>query len=59
MVLEKILKFKIHLSFFSNSKMSLYFDIYTKLYIGYLNIDCFKEFYKDFEMELKKVIEFL
>ena len=46
-------KFKIDLSFFSNSKMSLYFDIYTKLYIGYLNIDCFKEFYKDFEMELE------
>ena len=46
-------KFKIDLSFFSNSKMNLYFDIYTKLYIGYLNIDCFKEFYKDFEMELE------
>ncbi|MCT7498627.1 hypothetical protein [Aliarcobacter cryaerophilus] len=46
-------KFSVDLSFFSSYKMSLYFDIYTKLYIGYLNIDCFKEFYKDFKMELE------
>ncbi|WP_228254250.1 hypothetical protein [Aliarcobacter trophiarum] len=46
-------KFKVDLSFFSNSKMNLYFDIYTKLYIGYLNLECFKVFYKDFDMELE------
>ena len=28
-------------------------DIYTKLYIGYLNLECFKEFYGDFDMELE------
>ncbi|WWW12728.1 hypothetical protein V7P26_05025 [Arcobacter cryaerophilus gv. pseudocryaerophilus] len=46
-------KFKVDLSFFSSPKMNLYFDIYTKLYIGYLNLECFKEFYGDFDMELE------
>lgn len=45
-------KFVVDLRFFTNSKMDLYFDIYTKLYIGYLSGDDFKEIYSDFNMEL-------
>ncbi len=41
-------KFTVDLRFFSSYKMSLYFDIYTKLYIGYINSDDFKDLFSDF-----------
>ncbi len=41
-------KFEVDLRFFANPKMSLYFDIYTKLYIGYINSSDFKELFSDF-----------
>ncbi|WP_198304773.1 hypothetical protein [Arcobacter vandammei] len=41
-------KFKVDLRFFSSPKMSLYFDIYTKLYIGYISSSDFKELFSDF-----------
>ncbi|PLY05064.1 MAG: hypothetical protein C0625_13590 [Arcobacter sp.] len=34
-------KLPINLDFFKSKKLSLYFDIFTKLYIGFLNIDDF------------------
>lgn len=46
-------KFTVDLKFFSSPKMSLYFDIYTKLYIGYLTTQDFKVLYEDFDMEVK------
>lgn len=45
-------KFSVDLSFFSSYKMSLYFDIYTKLYIGYMTSEEFKNFYPDFNMNV-------
>ena len=41
-------KFEVDLKFFSTPKMFLYFDIYTKLYIGYINSKDFKELFNDF-----------
>ena len=41
-------KFEVDLRFFANPKMSLYFDIYTKLYIGYVTSNDFKELFSDF-----------
>lgn len=46
-------KFSVDLKFFSSYKMGLYFDIYTKLYIGYLDVEDFKKIYKDFDMEVE------
>ncbi|OCL82216.1 hypothetical protein [Arcobacter porcinus] len=45
-------KFVVDLRFFRSPKMDLYFDIYTKLYIGYLNKDDFKRLYNEFDMDL-------
>lgn len=45
-------KFSVDLSFFSSYKMSLYFDIYTKLYIGYISSEEFKNLYPDFNMNV-------
>ncbi|HJE03237.1 hypothetical protein AAX26_01023 [Aliarcobacter thereius] len=45
-------KFVVDLRFFRNPKMDLYFDIYTKLYIGYLSKDDFKRLYSEFDMDL-------
>ncbi|WP_228282868.1 hypothetical protein ACN2EN_07555 [Aliarcobacter lanthieri] len=45
-------KFNVDLRFFSSSRMELYFDIYTKLYIGYLSVDEFKKLYSDFDMQV-------
>lgn len=46
-------KFAVDLKFFSTPKMSLYFDIYTKLYIGYLSGEDFKILYEDFDMNVR------
>ncbi len=37
--------------FFHSKKLSLYFDIYSKLYIGYINSDTFVELLKDFNIQ--------
>lgn len=46
-------KFVVDLKFFSSQKMELYFDIYTKLYIGYTSSVEFKELYPEFSLEAK------
>lgn len=46
-------KFSVDLKFFSSAKLSLYFDIYTKLYIGYLTTKEFLELYSDFDLKVK------
>lgn len=45
-------KFRVDLKFFS--KLSLYFDIYTKLYIGYILVEDFLHFYPDFPLNVKE-----
>ncbi|RBQ28134.1 hypothetical protein [Aliarcobacter vitoriensis] len=45
-------KFSVDLRFFSSPKMELYFDIYTKLYIGYMEVEEFKKIYQDFDMQV-------
>lgn len=45
-------KFIVDLKFFSSQKLGLYFDIYTKLYIGYLVSEDFKAFYPQFDMNV-------
>lgn len=46
-------RFIVDLRFFSSKKLALYFDIYTKLYIGYIQTEGFKELYPSFEMDVK------
>lgn len=46
-------KFVVDLKFFSGPKMSLYFDIYTKLYIGFISTQDFKELFNDFPYIVK------
>jgi len=45
-------KFIVDLRFFSSSQMEIYFDIYTKLYIGYINVEEFKKLYSNFDMQV-------
>jgi hypothetical protein len=45
--------FDVDLKFFSSSKLSLYFDVYTKLYIGYLSTLEFKKLFPAFEFNVK------
>ena len=45
--------FNVDLRFFSSFKMSLFFDLYTKLYIGYISTEEFKTFYPLFDLEVK------
>ncbi len=45
--------FDVDLKFFSSSRLSLYFDLYTKLYIGYLSTQEFTKIYSDFEFKVK------
>lgn len=47
-------KFAVDLRFFSLNKMELYFDVYTKLYIGFLSSDDFKELFSDFSYLTKE-----
>ncbi|MCG3687090.1 hypothetical protein [Aliarcobacter butzleri] len=46
-------RFVVDLRFFSSAKMSLYFDIYTKLYIGYTTSEEFKVLYEEFDLEAR------
>ena len=46
-------KFKVDLKFFSSAKLGLFFDIYTKLYIGYITTEEFLELYKEFNLQVK------
>lgn len=46
-------KFPVDLKFFSSYKLSLYFDIYTKLYVGYINDENFKELLPSFDLKVK------
>ena len=46
-------KFPVDLKFFSSAKLGLYFDIYTKLYIGYITSQEFLALYKDFDLKTK------
>ena len=46
-------KFTVDLRFFSSPKLGLYFDIYTKLYIGYTTSQEFLTLYKDFDLKTK------
>ncbi|BAK73065.1 hypothetical protein [Arcobacter sp. L] len=46
-------KFKVDLKFFSSAKLGLFFDIYTKLYIGYITTEEFLDLYKEFNLQVK------
>ena len=46
-------KFTVDLKFFSSPKLGLYFDIFTKLYIGYTTTAEFLELYKEFDLKVK------
>ena len=46
-------KFIVDLKFFSSKKLELYFDIYTKLYIGYILKDDFTSLWSDFPYDVK------
>jgi predicted RNA-binding protein len=46
-------KFTVDLKFFSSPKLGLYFDIYTKLYVGYLSTQEFISLYEDFNLKIK------
>lgn len=46
-------KFAVDLKFFSSSKLGLFFDIYTKLYIGYVTTEEFLELHNEFNLKVK------
>ncbi len=46
-------KFTVDLKFFSSKKLGLFFDIYTKLYIGYLETEDFMKLYNEFSLKVK------
>ncbi len=46
-------KFPVDLKFFSSAKLGLYFDIFTKLYIGYITTEEFLTFYEKFDLKIK------
>ena len=46
-------KFTVYLKFFSLVKLILFFDIYTKLYIGYISTNEFLELYNEFNLKVK------
>lgn len=46
-------KFDVDLKFFSSKKLGLYFDIYTKLYIGYILSEDFKIVLPSFNLDVK------
>ena len=41
------------MKFFSSKKLGLFFDIYTKLYIGYLETEDFMKLYNEFSLKVK------
>ena len=46
-------KFTVDLKFFSSPKLGLFFDIYTKLYIGFINTPEFLILYPEFDLKIK------
>jgi predicted RNA-binding protein len=46
-------KFAVDLKFFSSPKLGLFFDIYTKLYIGFITTAEFLVLYPEFELKVK------
>jgi hypothetical protein len=46
-------KFPVDLKFFSSPTLGLYFDIFTKLYIGYISTEEFLHFYAEFDLKIK------
>ncbi|MDD3055623.1 MAG: hypothetical protein PHE16_07045 [Aliarcobacter sp.] len=46
-------KFTVDLKFFSSPKLGLFFDIYTKLYIGFINTQEFLILYPEFNLKIK------
>jgi hypothetical protein len=46
-------KFVVDLKFFSSAKIGLFFDIYTKLYIGYIDTKDFLVLYPEFALEVR------
>ncbi|MGM0519528.1 MAG: hypothetical protein ACQERD_07780 [Campylobacterota bacterium] len=46
-------KFIVDLKFFSSYKLKLFFDIYTKLYIGYLSIEDFNTLFPNINYQIK------
>ena len=46
-------KFTVDLKFFSSPKLGLFFDIYTKLYIGFINTGEFLTLYPEFDLKIK------
>ena len=46
-------KFIVDLKFFSSYKLKLFFDIYTKLYIGYLSIEDFNTLFPSINYEIR------
>ena len=45
--------FVVDLKFFSSKRLGLFFDIFTKLYIGYIVKEEFLELYPEFDMEVR------
>lgn len=48
--------FTIDLQFFTSNRLHLYFDIFTKLYVGYLSNESFLTIVPNYEGEIKKAI---
>ena len=46
-------KFTVDFKFFSSPKLGLFFDIYTKLYIGFINTQEFLTLYPEFNLKIK------
>ncbi len=46
-------KYTVDLRFFTSPKLGLFFDIYTKLYIGYITTEDFLKLYNEFSLEVK------
>ena len=49
-------KFSVDLKFFTSGTLSLYFDIFTKLYIGYMEVDEFLSLASSYPNKIKKII---
>ena len=48
--------FTVDLRFFTSKTLALYFDIFSKLYIGHMSIDNFKTLAPNYPRDIKKVI---
>ncbi len=46
-------KFSVDLGFFNSKDLNLYFDIYTKLYVGYITIEDFKKIAQNYNFDVK------